>query len=228
MTVCRILILVLCALITSACRISYGTSSDSTALYELEFITHWSAANFSTNFPTNRHFSGLIGLTHNSDIKIFEVGSLASSGIVSMAETGSKSLLKTEIEDFQNRGQSGSTIDGLGIPSTSNFVSVIFEVSRDHPLVSVVSMIAPSPDWFTGINSVPLYSDGQWVEQIDISVIAYDAGSDSGVTFRSNNLATIPRTSITKLSSSRADTDFQNGVHFSSLLSIGRFTLTKK
>ncbi|WP_299020007.1 spondin domain-containing protein [uncultured Photobacterium sp.] len=206
---------------------SSSGSTESTVSYELEFKTNWSVTNFSTNFPSNRHFSGLIGLTHNSTVKIFEVGALASNGIVSMAETGSKGLLKSDIEDMQNQGNSGSTIDGQGIPAGLTSVSVIFDISQDHPLVSVVTMIAPSPDWFTGVSNIPLFVDGQWVEEIEIQLTSYDAGSDSGVTFTSANLATNPRSPITKLTTARADADFESGFHFLTSLSIGTFKLKK-
>ncbi|WP_064606595.1 spondin domain-containing protein [Photobacterium sp. J15] len=213
----------------SACGGSGGSSDTggSTASYELEFTTNWSAGNFSTNFPTNRHFSGLIGLTHNSKVKIFEEGVLASDGIVSVAETGSKNLLRNEIGDLQNQGDSGATIDGSGIPEGSTSVTATFEVSQDHPLVSIVTMLAPSPDWFTGVNSLPLYVDGEWVEEIEVQLISYDAGSDSGLTFSSGNSATTPRGNITKLTTDRSDTDFENGVHFSTSLTIGTFKFKK-
>ncbi|KMV29839.1 hypothetical protein AB733_15130 [Photobacterium swingsii] len=201
--------------------------SDSDAVYELEFKTNWTAANFATNFPSDRHFSGLIGLTHNSNAKLFEAGTLASNGIVSMAETGAKGTLKAEIEGLQNQGDSHSTVDGGGIPASASSVNLTFGISQDHPLVSVVTMIAPSPDWFTGINSVPLFVDGKWVEELEIQLISYDAGSDSGVTFSSANLATTPRATVTKLTTDRADTDFENGVHAVTSQSIGTFTLKK-
>lgn len=227
MRVLKNIFVLIIVLVISSCKSSSDPSPE-TATYELVFTTNWSAANFSTNFPSSRHFSGLIGLTHNSKVRIFEASTLASAGIVSMAETGSKTLLISEIEDFQNLGQSGVTINGPGMPSTSTSASVSFEVSQTHSLVSVVTMIAPSPDWFTGINSIPLFVNGQWVDQIEINLTSYDAGSDSGRVFTSANAVTSPRDMVTKLTSIRTDTDFENGVHFSTLLSIGSFKLTRK
>ena len=48
-------------------------SNSETATYELTLNSNWSANNFSTNFPSNRHFSGVIGLTHNAHGGIFEL-----------------------------------------------------------------------------------------------------------------------------------------------------------
>ena len=60
-----------------------------TATYKLTFTSNWSNTNFPTNYPNNRHFSGLIGLTHNSNVNLFKIGELASAGVVTVAETGS-------------------------------------------------------------------------------------------------------------------------------------------
>ncbi|OAN13753.1 hypothetical protein A3K86_14425 [Photobacterium jeanii] len=229
MNVFKLIVLSFFAFILSACGGSDGDDNpspvvpDSDAVYELTFTTNWNAANFPTNFPNDRHFSGLIGLTHNSDIKLYEVGQLASPGVVSMAETGSKTILKTEIEEQQNKGNAHSTIDGNGVPASSTSVTVTFNISQEHPLATVVTMIAPSPDWFTGVNSVPLFTNGQWVDETELDAISYDAGSDSGTVFNSANLVTSPQEPITRLSTDRADTDFDNGINASNSLPIGSF-----
>ena len=48
-------------------------------------------------------------------------------------------------------------------------------------------MLAPSPDWFTGINAVDMCEDGYWVATKTISAVPYDAGVDSGASFRSDD-----------------------------------------
>ena len=40
-----------------------------------------------------------------------------------------------------------------GSPGSTQFE---FEVSRDYPLVTLVTMVAPSPDWFVGVSALSL------------------------------------------------------------------------
>ena len=138
-----------------------------------------------------------------------------------MAETGGKSTLKDEISDIQNAGNSNYLIDESGISSGSQSVSMTFEASQDFPLLSLVSMIAPSPDWFIGINSLSLFNDYTWVESQIIELKVYDAGSDSGLRFSSANQKTDPAETINLLSSERDNTDFAEGVHFETGKHIG-------
>ena len=58
------------------------------ATYQVTFDAAWSQQNHPADFPGNPHFSGLIGGTHQGSHSFWEVGSLASPGIESMAETG--------------------------------------------------------------------------------------------------------------------------------------------
>ena len=57
-------------------------------------------------------------------------------------------------------------------------------------------MLAPSPDWFVAINSVELFRDGQWLEETELTMGPYDAGTDSEMTFTANDLDTRPAKTI--------------------------------
>lgn len=222
-------------LATAAAVVIAGCGSDSDdfnptsekARYELSFDTVWNQTNFPTNYPANRHFSPLIGLTHNDTVNLFKVGENAIPGVVSVAETGGTTIVEGEIGEIQNAGNSGYTISGGGIPMADDDVDVEFDISQDHPLVSVVTMLAPSPDWFTGVDSVNLYENGKWVEKLEVQVLVYDAGSDSGVSFMSENAKLDPAVAISKLSTSRAETDFEAGVNYATQLHIGTMTFER-
>lgn len=66
--------------------------------YKLTLKATWSSSTHPKDFPSSPHFSGLIGMTHNADIRLFEVEKRASVGIRNMAEIGSKSPLSDEID----------------------------------------------------------------------------------------------------------------------------------
>jgi len=67
--------------------------------------------------------------------------------------------------------------------------------------VSVIAMIAPSPDWFVGVDSIELCgNDGEWKDSISvISLPAWDAGTDSGTTFAGGNVETMPQDVVKKV-----------------------------
>ena len=57
-------------------------------------------------------------------------------------------------------------------------------VSKEFPLVTLVSMLGPSPDWFIGTESLSMVdSNGAFIPQIIYELYPYDAGilSDNSV-----------------------------------------------
>jgi hypothetical protein len=104
-----------------------------------------------------------------------------------MAETGGKSPLDKEIVALITEEKACELISGGGIGASPGVVTEEFTVNQDCPLVTVVSMIAPSPDWFVGVTGLPLYEDGRWVEELVVELYPYDAGTDSGSTYGSPN-----------------------------------------
>jgi hypothetical protein len=63
-------------------------------------------------------------------------------------------------------------------------------------------MVAPSPDWFIGINSLNLRnaSDDGWKDSFTMDVFAYDAGTDSGTNYTSTDQITTPFQPISLIS----------------------------
>ena len=169
---------------------------ETNARYKLTFNASWSAQTHPNEFPSSAHFSGLIGMTHNGNSILFAKGEIASIGIKNMAETGSKSPLETEIQDFISNGTGNALISGGGINPLPGEVSLEFDITTSNSMVSVVSMLAPSPDWFIAVSSVNLIENNKWVSSKTITVDIYDAGTDDGVTFLSPDKSTIPRVSI--------------------------------
>jgi len=166
------------------------------ARYNLTFNANWSAQTHPNDFPSSAHFSGLIGMTHNGNTMLFAKGEIASDGIKNMAETGSKNPLEAEIQNFISNGTGNTLISGGGINSSPGEVSLEFDIVSTHSLVSVVSMLAPSPDWFIAVSNINLIENNEWVTSKTISVNIYDAGSDDGVTFLSPDNPIIPTVAI--------------------------------
>lgn len=158
---------------------------EESARYLLTFEATWSAGTHPTEFPPNPHFSGLIGAAHRDGVRLWEEGETATPGIENMAETGRKSPLDSEIEALIAEGEACELVSGGGIALSPGTVTVEFTVSQECPLVSVVSMIAPSPDWFVGVTGLSLYGDEGWIDERVVALYPYDAGTDSGESYTS-------------------------------------------
>lgn len=185
-----------------------------TARYRITLDATWSAETFpEATFPVNPHFSGLIGASHDESYSLWRPGELASEGLVVVAETGSKSTLRPELDTAQAAGSVKTRIDAGGISHSPGSVSDEIDVFASHPFVSIVSMIAPSPDWIVGFHDVRLFDEGTWAGKLVLDAHGYDAGSDSGTTFVAFNEATTPRQPITRL----ATGPFANDAPFGTL-----------
>ena len=184
------------ALPTATATTSPAETPEESARYLLTFEATWSEATHPTDFPPNPHFSGLIGATHHDGVRLWEEGETATPGMKNMAETGGKSPLDSEVETLIAEGGACELISGGGIAVSPGVVTVEFTASQECPLVSVVSMIAPSPDWFVGVAGMSLYGDEGWIEEWVVDLYPYDAGTDSGQSYTSPNEPTEVREGI--------------------------------
>jgi hypothetical protein len=150
-------------------------------------------------FPDNPHFSGLIGATHQQDVRFWQDGSLASNGIESMAERGAKTPLDQEINQAVNDGRAQNLLSGEGINRSPGSVSLGFTASVEHPFVTLVSMLAPSPDWFVGVSALSLLQEGDWANEVVVELQPYDAGTDSGTSYASRDRDTMPPVPISRI-----------------------------
>jgi hypothetical protein len=67
-------------------------------------------------------------------------------------------------------------------------ITVEFEATPQFPLVTLVTMVAPSPDWFVGTQSLSLQdAAGAWRNEIIVELLAHDAGTDGGPSYSSPN-----------------------------------------
>jgi hypothetical protein len=175
-------------------RVLSSSSAATTAKYRVTFTSTWSAETHPTNFPSpSQHYSPLIGGTHNQDITFWEPGGTATPGMESMAETGSPSTLSAEVNAAISAGDAQYKLSGGGLGTSPGSVEMEFELSQGFPLVTLVSMIAPSPDWFIGVHDLNLFVDGDWVDSLSVSLLPYDAGTDDGISYFSGNADTNPQ-----------------------------------
>lgn len=151
-----------------------------------------------TNFPSNPHFSPMIVASHSDHFSMFQIGATATDGIKDVAETGNPKKLLRELDELESNGvilesARANGISGNGIASTE------ITISDDYPLISVVTMIAPSPDWIIGVSGYTLIENGKFVNKRVVPLYAMDAGTDLGLMFTSQNRANRKRSFISQL-----------------------------
>ena len=204
-----ITILLLSFSVLTGCKMTDNEVSEITELkvgeveYKVVFEAIWSKETHPSkaphSFPSNPHFSPLIGAVHNSSKEYWDTGELASEGMKLMAETGKTSKLIEEINASIEAKTSKKIVKGVRIDSPSS-TSVKFVANKVYSQLTLVTMLAPSPDWFTGIHGYNLLDEsGNWIESKEIPVRVYDSGTDSGVDFGSKNSVTSPPVVISVL-----------------------------
>ena len=189
-----------------------GASVPVNASYRLTLRSFWTAEMFPTQFPNGAHLTGIVGATHGAGVSFWSPGALATVGIKDVAERGSKSALLDEVTRAISTGTASAPLSGAGVPLGASDVSLEFTLSQTMPRVTLVTMLGPSPDWFTGVGGVPLFVDGAWQDRLEIPLRAYDSGTDSGLTFNSADAVTQPPEVVTALTTNSADGDFVEGL----------------
>lgn len=174
-------------------------AADPVTRYVVTFASTWSQSSHPVDWPDNAHYSGLIGGTHNARVSFWQDGHAASPGIQAMAEQGRKSPLDQEVIAAISAGTAQHVLSGDALSDSPGTVSLEFDIGINFPLVTLVTMVAPSPDWFVGVTGLPLLVNGQWVDRVVVTLVPWDAGTDSGTTYESANAQTQPAAAIHRL-----------------------------
>ena len=162
----------------------------SAATYEVKFEGNWTLESTPGGVHRDAHFTTLIGAAHDGGVTFWRPGGQASRGVEQVAETGFTVRFESELraspdvatvirESVQFGGTGGATFS--------------IDLTSDHPLVTLLSMIGPSPDWFVGISGRSLFASGRWMERLEVDLFPYDAGTEEGDEFSLSNPATDPQ-----------------------------------
>ena len=168
------------------------------ATYQVTFEGKWTTTATPDGVPSGAHFSPLIGAVHNDQVTFWSSGGTASAGIESMAEIGGTSTLKAEIN---NAKPDALSVIEQAIPFGGTVAATVdFTVTATYPRVTLVTMVAPSPDWFVGVAGLSLLdAQGDWLASKTVELFPYDAGTEEGTEFSPINPATSPQGTITSI-----------------------------
>ncbi|XP_023160020.2 uncharacterized protein LOC111592186 [Drosophila hydei] len=171
-----------------------------------------------------------LGRTHNANYALYHIGQPATAGVKQFAETGKTELLDSnagEQQQQQMQAQKTSAAAGAGVgvgvgegsAPTMSERSVFDEfslpaiqlgagrseakvfVDSNHSLVSLMTRVVPSPDWFIGVDSFELCVGGSWIDTVTVELDPLDAGTDNGFTFTAPNWPTAPQGVIYRITS---------------------------
>lgn len=165
-------------------------SAQDTARYQVDIDFNWSAAP-----ELDAHWSRLIAFAHSSRYTLFEDGATASSGLALVATNGRVSVLEAELAEGRRRGRVGQHVVLPGIASPGTFTFAL-DVDVMFSRMSFATMLAPSPDWFSGLSHVNLRDEDVWRDQFSVALWPWDAGVDSGPDYTEPNIDTQPRQSV--------------------------------
>lgn len=167
------------------------------AKYSFVFEGIWSNETHPKDYPFAiwlTHFSDVVGASHESNFSFWGENHIATDGFRSLAEWGSPSALEAELRTYGPRLRTLIKAAGLWYPDVNTNTSSHFRVDRKHHKVSLVSMFGPSPDWVVGVSGLDLcLEDCSWKDSLDLDLFPWDSGTDSGISYMSPNLETIPR-----------------------------------
>ncbi|AYV75203.1 MAG: hypothetical protein Terrestrivirus1_77 [Terrestrivirus sp.] len=154
------------------------------AKFNVTFRTNWGQRGTQNviNYPKPPkeeapHTGNMFLAIHNSNYNPFTLGKNASKGVAESSMYGTNDTLIQEISNNRRNYNKYYTAPVLKTPGEYTFNVT---ANQKYPLMSFVTMIAPSPDWFTGVSSVNLMDIKK---SKVIPVYTYDAGTDHGTKF---------------------------------------------
>ncbi|NNK86777.1 MAG: sporulation protein SpoOM, partial [Flavobacteriaceae bacterium] len=161
------------------CNIQF-LQAQSTARYTITFTSTWNSTDHGT-LPGTAHWSDLVGTTHNSGISFWNLGELASPGIENVAELGNNTAFNSEVNTAISGGTADQWLESPFSPfaaiSSATLTNMV--VSSDFPLLTLASMVAPSPDWFVGLSGYSLIDgSNNWKTNMTLDMFVFDAGTE--------------------------------------------------
>ena len=152
--------------------------------------------------PSDATFGSVAFATHDGAVSYFNAGEAASAGLKAFAETGSTELL---VEEFAARTNGANVYptkkNGGTFPQGATAAQVFgsHRASRGEDHLTFVASLSESPDWFVGARNIELRPGGVWIEELEVDLFAWDAGTDSGTEWDSADSATDPPASVASL-----------------------------
>lgn len=204
----------LCATISSASGLCAGF-----AIYNVTFTNFLTFENFGDlpGFPTEGLVcSPLAGVTHSNRQSFLTVRGFASRAVEDIAEIGNNNRFIRRANRLAPRGTVNTVVDAGVVTKPGSSLSIVVLRNCGTTFLTVLGMIAHSPDWIVQISNMNLFDgeSGDFVSNLSGALIACDTGVDDGSEFtsdadRSLVIPTVPQKNIAPLAED--DTDRLDG-----------------
>jgi hypothetical protein len=192
----------------------------SEARYSLTVTGKWISPGFSV--PAGVHFTTFLGMVHNNETYLWKDNTKASLGVENVAESGNTTQLRLDVDSIIAVGKAISLI-AISAPLSTGSSKMNIYCNSNYSYISFESMLAPTPDWFTGLSGFNLFQNNKWISDTTINLYAWDAGTEDGDVFGYNNPATAPQQNIHLLLAPQA-TVLANGNSLLAPIATARFT----
>ena len=179
--------------LAAAVALAASQAAAGVAVYEVRVERTWSDATHPRDFPGDvAHFSPGIGATHAPAYRMFSEGGIATAGLEQLSQKGRTSPFDMEIAGAQDKGAVGGVFMLAPIRIAGGESKAEFKADDKHTMVLFAQMIAPSPDWFTGVASVELKRGGRWIDGETMPIYAWDSGTNNAATYQAAKVAVEP------------------------------------
>lgn len=183
-------------------------------MYRVSFTNLMTSTRFGDSIPPEGLvFSPLSAVTHSNRFSLLTPRGFASTGVANIAKTGNNTdFLNAAITVRNETDLVKSVVSGEGLTGPGDTAGVDVMVDCARPFITVLSMVAPSPDWIVQISNFNLFNvEAKTFTRIATgSLNVYDAGVDSGMGFTdpsdpSLDIPTSPQLNIAPLAEEMGD-----------------------
>lgn len=161
--------------------------------YRVEVNFAWSAATHGDAYPENGGLSPHVVASHGKFYTMWAPLGFSSEGVQDVAETGNPDQLEMELMNQRKRNVFSIRVEDGPSSGTARRRAAV-KVNGGRSYISSIAMMAPSPDWFTGIEAVNMCNEetGEFYDEMTGNLSAWDAGTDAGTEFTSEDVPLSP------------------------------------
>ena len=159
-----------------------------TARYRITLKNLWGADGFPQDFPDGAHLSLVGGALHDDSVSFWAPGRVVTPGMEDLAETGRiDQFLAEDVAPAIASGAAGSRVavrefTGPMVDGVPGRLAFELEANERWPLLTLATMLGPSPDWFVGTSGLALATaDAGWTARVAVDLPLYDGGSKSDI-----------------------------------------------
>src|SRR5256885_1267074 len=103
------------------------------AEYTVIIKSTWTRTTHPFEYPSDAHFSGMIGASHDAKYSIFAVGRRPTPGLERLSEEGKHSPMNTEIQTAIDQGDGLMLFESGGLKNWKDSMVAAVRVDSAHP-----------------------------------------------------------------------------------------------